>query len=236
MYRFFFKISNIIKRNILLNVKFMSMIVNSVEYLGEIDFILRESICPFGYYEAHYTDHNRFSKRSSENKIKSNLIDLKAYDAFLSECNNTASLNYNISICWQPFRIEYTLYFNESEKLSAQNLIERRILYTQILLDSMLTYRDENVILSKLNDSLNLNKVYLKVNSIGEECHKYLSTHNQTDFESFDECLSGSDNDFIFNQTRIDIFNYNQSRSKEYQGKFILCQSVCVSCVKYFFI
>lgn len=198
------------------------MLVDSVEYLGEMDFILRENICPSGYFSSHYGDNNRFLKRSSESKIKSNAMDLKAYDAFLSECNNTASLNYNISACWQPFRIGYTLYLNESEKLSTQSLIERRILYTQILLDYMLTYRDDNVILSKLNDSLNKKKIYLKVNSIGDECHKYLSAQNQSDLESFEKCLSGSDNDYLFNQTRIDIFNYNRNKSKEYQGKFIL--------------
>lgn len=193
--------------NYVLNPKYLSMLIDSIEYLGDIEFILRESICPSDFYSTHYGDHNRFSKRSLKNPMSSiERVDLQSYQNFLSECNNTASLDYNVSACWQRFRVDYTIYFNESERLNTQNLAERRVYYNHLLLDSILTYRDENVILAKLNDSKNVDKVYLKVNSVTDECRKYLISHNLNDQNSFDECLTGKVDGLLFNQTKGDIF------------------------------
>lgn len=118
------QISNIIKRSPVLGNIYMWMHVDSVMFLGDLAYISSDAVCPPGLYASAFNEPNRFSKRSVER-----VVNAAAYQQFLAECNNTASLTYNVSACWQRFQVDYTVYFADSERQNNQSLNQRRVYY-----------------------------------------------------------------------------------------------------------
>lgn len=182
---------------------YLSMKVDSLKFLGDLTYVSQDNVCPSNYFSRSYNQKTVFSKRSIDRALK--VFDPQTYQQFLAECNNTNSITYNVSACWQKFNVEYTVYFNDSIATAlqdSQSLEKRRAYYNKILLDELLTYRDFYVVLGKLNDSTNANKVYLDVNALTDRCKAYMSAHNLTDSNSYDQCLKGADDAWILNDSK----------------------------------
>lgn len=181
------------------------MNVDQLRFKGDYSYVHRQTVCPKGFIWYPYIGRNRFSRSLDERqvqKIDSNSSELVNYKNFLAECNNTTISNYSVGSCWQKFEVDYTVYFNDSEINNNLGLEQRKVYYKTLLLDDLLSYQDGQVLLLKLNDSSNTNKVYIYVDSVTNACKKYFSI--PADQKKYDDCLNGLDDSFVLNQTKND--------------------------------
>lgn len=177
----------------------MSVTVNILNFIGDRDIVTNQNVCPQSHAR-YYNFKSRFARAIDD--FRDNPLQSKQYEQFLSYCNDTSQLDYDISACWQKFNVDYTIFFNEAERNSSLSVDERKVKYKREVLENMIPVRDEKLLLLRLNDSANLAKIYLDIKTQTGACDNYVNVNNITNSTVYTDCLDGKIDDRLLNETK----------------------------------
>lgn len=123
-------------------------------------------------------------------------------------------------MCWQRFDINFNAFFmnNFSKTEEPAALVQQR--YSKLFLENMLPKKTDELFSLKLNDSQDLSRIYLYVNTISDLCSNY---NNLNSSLSKEECIERQSSENFKNivQDQIDNqLNLNSLSTSGYSRDF----------------
>lgn len=168
----------------------------------------------------------RFIRAVEENQVVAYEQEiLTKYTSLIRYCNDSAKKDYNVSLCWQKFYVEYTVYFDDTTP-SDESVEVAKQKYEKLFLEALVPSKDENLFLLKLNDTSEERKIFLSVEPMVKVCESYF---NQSENQQ-EACLNGANNSLIFEMYQNDLIEeiINEKDTSTFSD---MCNIVSDTCV-----